>query len=69
MHKIKINKKQLNANGEKNIGKKRKRIINKTKKLQNHVRSKSHRPVREFKSHFAQNNLDTLNLKFSCFKP
>jgi hypothetical protein len=56
MHKIKINKKQLNANGEKNISEKKMRIIDKIKKSQNNVKSKSYRPCREFKFHFAQDN-------------
>jgi hypothetical protein len=58
-----------NANGKKNISIKKMRIIDKTKKSQNKVGSKSYRPSRKFKFRFAQDNCDTLNLKFSCFKP
>jgi hypothetical protein len=62
-------KKKENKNGERNISIKKMRIIDKTKKSQNNLGPKSYRPFREFKFHFTQDNCDTLNLKFNCFKP
>jgi len=62
-------KKKSNKNGEKNINIKKMKIIDKTKKSQNNMGSKSYRPFREFKFHFAQDKCDTFYLNILNLNP